>query len=176
MIPAWVNGALQPVDKLEVHRQGLRHPAVSVIVMRGDQTLLQRRALGKYHTPGLWANACCTHPLWGEDPAACAARRLGQELGIRGLDLRHLTTTEYRAEVGPAMVEHELVEIFLGEAPADLSLTPDPAEVIETRWASLPDLRAEVAAHPARFTPWLRIYLAAGWAAPESIPGPGQGV
>ena len=53
MVPAWVNGMLRPVEKLEVHRRGLRHPAVSVFVIDGPRTLLQRRALGKYHTPGL---------------------------------------------------------------------------------------------------------------------------
>ena len=82
-IPAWVDGRLTPVDKLEVHRRGLRHPAVSVFVLDGERTLIQRRALGKYHTPGLWANACCTHPRLGEEPAACALRRLREELGIR---------------------------------------------------------------------------------------------
>ena len=62
LIPAWVNEALTPVEKLEVHQRGLRHKAVSVFVMRNNETLIQRRALEKYHTPGLWANACCTHP------------------------------------------------------------------------------------------------------------------
>ena len=81
-IPAWVDGRLVPVDKLEVHRRGLRHPAVSVFLLDGERTLIQRRALGKYHTPGLWANACCTHPRWGEEPAACALRRLREELGV----------------------------------------------------------------------------------------------
>jgi isopentenyl-diphosphate Delta-isomerase len=33
MIPAWVDGRLTPVGKLEVHQQGLRHKAVSVFVM-----------------------------------------------------------------------------------------------------------------------------------------------
>ena len=56
MIPAWVNGTLTQVEKLEVHQRGLRHKAVSVFVMRGREVLLQRRAMGKYHTPGLWAN------------------------------------------------------------------------------------------------------------------------
>ena len=68
LIPAWVDGDLVPLDKLDVHRRGLRHPAVSVFLLDGDRFLIQRRALGKYHTPGLWANACCTHPLWGEAP------------------------------------------------------------------------------------------------------------
>ena len=76
MIPAWVDGRLQPVGKLEVHQRGLRHKAVSVFVIDGSRVLIQQRALTKYHTPGLWANTCCTHPRWDEDPAACAVRRL----------------------------------------------------------------------------------------------------
>ena len=90
MIPAWVEGVLQPVEKLEAHRKGLRHLAISVFVTRGNKVLLQQRALSTYHTPGLWANTCCTHPYWGEDAPTCAARRLGQELGIVGLKLRHM--------------------------------------------------------------------------------------
>ena len=77
MIPAWVDGRLVPVEKLEVHRRGLRHKAVSVFVMRGDTLLIQQRALEKYHTPGLWANTCCTHPHWNEEPAICAVRSIG---------------------------------------------------------------------------------------------------
>ena len=75
MIPAWVDGTLMPVEKLEVHRRGLRHQAISVFVMDGDRVLLQQRALGKYHTPGLWANTCRTHPPWGEDSQTCRRRR-----------------------------------------------------------------------------------------------------
>lgn len=163
MIPAWVDGALVPVEKLEVHQRGLRHPAVSVFVMDGNRTLLQRRALTKYHTPGLWANTCCTHPRWGEAAETCARRRLAEELGIAGLDLRHAGQVEYRAEVGNGLVEHEVVEIFAATAPAGLRITPAPAEVMETRWADLADLEQDIARDPARFTPWLRIYLAEGW-------------
>lgn len=158
LIPAWVDGALQPVEKLEVHLRGLRHPAISVFVMDGRRTLIQRRALTKYHTPGLWANACCTHPHWGEDFAACARRRLREELGIDGLPLAARDIVEYRAEVGNGLTEHEEVRLFVGEGrPA---LKPDPAEVMETRWIDLDDLAAEIDASPERFTPWLRIYLA----------------
>ena len=57
------------------------------------------------------------------------------------------------------MTEHELVDIFTAEAPADLRVTPDPAEVMATAWTDLPDLAAQVAARPEAFTPWLRIYL-----------------
>jgi isopentenyl-diphosphate delta-isomerase len=55
MIPTWLNGKLQPFEKLAAHQQGLRHKAVSVFVIAGSQILIQQRALEKYHTPGLWA-------------------------------------------------------------------------------------------------------------------------
>lgn len=159
-IPAWVDGALVPVDKLEVHRRGLRHQAVSVFVMAGARVLIQQRSLQKYHTPGLWANSCCTHPHWGEAPGACALRRLREELGIAGLSVAHAGQVEYRAGVGDGLVEHEVVEVFLAEAGPDLPLAPDPAEVMATRWVDLYDLAAETRRWPERFTPWLRIYLA----------------
>ncbi len=160
MIPAWADGLLQPVDKLEVHRRGLKHPAVSVFVIAGRQVLIQQRAAAKYHTPGLWANSCCTHPAWGEDFAACALRRLHQELGITGLSVAKAGQVEYRADVGGGLTEHEVVEVFVAEADTGLRLAPDPAEVSATRWVDLYDLVAETRRWPDRFTPWLRIYLA----------------
>ena len=154
LIPAWVDGALAPVDKLEVHRRGLRHRAVSVFLRRGDRVLLQQRAMGKYHTPGLWANACCTHPHWGEAAPDCAARRLAEELGVRDTALVYRHQLEYRADVGNGMVD-----VFVGEAGSGLDLAPDPAEVMDTRWVCIGALAREVNREPARFTPWLRIYL-----------------
>lgn len=159
LIPAWIEGRLTPFDKIAAHRDGLRHKAVSVFVRIGDAILLQRRAATKYHTPGLWANTCCTHPHWDERAEACAGRRLEEELGIADVPLRFAGQVEYRADVGGGMTEHEVVDIFVGEAPVDLRLRPDPAEVSETRWIGLHALLAEISADPAAFTPWLRIYL-----------------
>ncbi|MBV2359377.1 isopentenyl-diphosphate Delta-isomerase [Thalassococcus sp. CAU 1522] len=158
-IPAWVDGELTPVEKLEAHVRGLRHKAVSVFVLAGDRVLIQRRALEKYHTPGLWANTCCTHPDWDEDSRACAIRRLDEELGITGLDPLFRDRVEYRADVGNGMIEHEVVDIFVAEAPIDLGIEPDSAEVMDTDWVGYADLLARVTAQPAQFTPWLRIYL-----------------
>ncbi|TCP59951.1 isopentenyl-diphosphate delta-isomerase [Rhodovulum bhavnagarense] len=159
MIPAWVNGELTPVEKLEAHQKGLRHKAISVFVMDGDRVLIQRRALGKYHTPGFWANTCCTHPAFGESSEDCARRRLKEELGISGLDLDFRETVEYRADVGGGLIEHEVVDIFVAPATSSLSWDLNPEEVMEVRWVSLPDLAREVQARPEAFTPWLRIYL-----------------
>ncbi len=158
-IPAWEAGTLKPVDKMEVHRRGLRHPAVSVFVLAGTRVLLQQRALSKYHTPGLWANTCCTHPHWGEDPADCAVRRLGEELGLAGLTVVPAGQVEYRADVGAGLIEHEVVEVFTAAAPLSLPVAPNPAEVAAVRWVDLYDLVAETRRWPDRFTPWLRVYL-----------------
>ena len=158
-IPAWVDGDLKPMDKLAVHQQGLRHPAVSVFVVASGRLLIQRRAMGKYHTPGLWANTCCTHPVWGESPAACATRRLTEELGINGLRLEHRGQVEYRADVGGGLIEHELVEVFVVQTDAGLPVHANPEEVMGTRWVSLNALRMDIAATPEVFTPWLRIYM-----------------
>ena len=160
MIPAWVEDRLVPVGKLEVHQRGLRHKAVSVFVMDGSQVLIQRRAMTKYHTPGLWANTCCTHPRWDEDAAPCVQRRLREELGITGLTPVFAGQVEYRAEVGNGLIEHELVDIFVAKAGADLRIAANPDEVMATRWIDLAALSTEVAHDPASFTPWLRIYLA----------------
>ena len=159
LIPAWVDGHLQPLGKLEVHQRGLRHKAVSVFVVDGTRVLIQKRAAGKYHTPGLWANTCCTHPRWDEEAAPCALRRLREELGIAGLHPFFAGRVEYRADVGQGLIEHELVDIFVAEAGSDLAVRPNPSEVEEVRWVDLYDLKAEVLRQPERFTPWLHIYL-----------------
>ena len=159
MIPAWVDGELTPVDKLEVHERGLRHKAVSVFVMCCNEILLQRRALGKYHTPGLWANTCCTHPDWGEVPSACAVRRLWEELGITGFYPEYRHRLEYHTDVGNNMIEHEVVDIFLVHVRNPMKIEPNPDEVMDIRWVDYNDLLAEVHRYPQRFTPWLKIYL-----------------
>ena len=159
MIPTWVEGELTPVEKLEAHQRGLRHKAVSVFVMHGDEVLVQRRAMGKYHTPGLWANTCCTHPEWDETPLDCAVRRLDEELGIKGLSPVHRDTIEYRADVGNGLIEHEVVDLFTADASSDLVVEPNPDEVMDFRWMGFRELNQAVSNFPNRFTPWLRIYL-----------------
>lgn len=158
-IPAWVDGKLTAVGKLETHQRGLKHPAVSVMIMCGEEMLIQQRDLGKYHTPGLWANACCTHPFWQEDPEDCAVRRLDEELGIVGLQLHHRANLEYRADVGNGLIEHEVVDLFVAWADKTLAVTPNPEEVMNWRWITLSDLRAEIEKSPDAFTPWFKIYL-----------------
>ncbi|MEE4186844.1 MAG: isopentenyl-diphosphate Delta-isomerase [Roseobacter sp.] len=159
MIPAWVNGTLTPVEKLEAHVKGLRHKAVSVFVLKGDAVLMQQRAMGKYHTPGLWTNTCCTHHDWDEAPEVCAIRRLDEELGVTGVVPQHRHHLEYRADVGGGLIEHEVVDVYVAEAGNAMPLAPNPDEVMAVEWIAFADLLNQVEKTPARFTPWLRIYL-----------------
>ena len=159
MIPAWIDDELRPMEKLEVHQRGLRHMAVSVFVTDGDFLLIQQRALCKYHTPGLWANTCCTHPHWEENAAVCAARRVREELGISGLAYAQRERIEYRADVGGGLTEHEVVDIFTADATRDVRIEPNPDEVMAYEWIRIEDLAAEIAGQPDKFTPWLRIYM-----------------
>lgn len=164
IIPAWYEGKLVPMDKIEVHRLGLKHPAVSVFVIddrdtQEPRTLIQRRAAGKYHSGDLWANGCCTHPHWEEDPAQAACRRLQEELGLTGLYPTLVDRIDYRADVGGGLTENERVDLFIAWTQPDAPISPDPAEVSETRWVGLYDLAAEAKRYPERFAPWLRIYL-----------------
>ena len=159
MIPAWVNGTLKPVDKLEAHQRGLKHKAVSVFVLRGREILMQRRAMGKYHTPGLWANTCCTHPDWEESPAVCAQRRLAEELGITDVSPEHRHHLEYRADVGGGLIEHEVVDVFVAQATPNMPLAPNPDEVMDVEWVDYRDLTQQITDTPERFTPWLKIYV-----------------
>lgn len=159
MIPAWIDGVLQPVEKLAAHQRGLKHKAVSVFIISGRDILIQQRAMCKYHTPGLWANTCCTHPEWNEASEACAKRRLKEELGITDIDTQYRGEVEYRADVGNGLIEHEVVQVYLAHASTDLAFKANPDEVMATRWVSYHALLQEIRETPTKFTPWLRIYL-----------------
>jgi isopentenyl-diphosphate delta-isomerase len=144
-------------EKLDAHRRGLKHRAISVLVRNGDGALLlQRRSAGKYHSSGLWANACCSHPLPGENAALAARRRLRQEMGV-DCTLEPLFVTHYRAAVSDGLIEDEVVHVFGGTF--DGPVNPDPAEASEWKWAALAQLKADVRAQPELYAVWFRHYL-----------------
>jgi isopentenyl-diphosphate Delta-isomerase len=150
--------AVGTLGKLEAHRRGLRHRAISVCITnaRGEM-LLQRRALAKYHSGGLWTNACCTHPRVGEGAADAAARRLSEELGVQ-CALTFLCLTHYRADVGADFVEDEVVHMFHGLY--DGEVRPNAAEVMDFGWFSRNRLLSDVAQRPEAYTYWFRHYIA----------------
>lgn len=158
------DGSYAPIDKMEAHRVGALHLAISIFIFAPDASgndclLLQRRADSKYHCGGLWANSCCTHPDWGEEIAAAADRRLEEEIGLR-TPLTPTTIIDYRADVGAGLIEHERVHVFTGRLPSQQTdAKPNPDEVSGIRWATVDALTREAEDAPERLTPWFRIYL-----------------
>ncbi len=143
--------------KMAAHLEGALHRAVSAFVLdRSGNVLLQRRAAAKYHSGGLWSNACCTHPLPGEQPGVAAHRRLVEEMGI-DCSLSEVGTLLYRAELENGLIEHEYDHLFLGTF--DGIPAPDPAEVAEWRWMGYRELVRNVAAEPERYTAWFGLAL-----------------
>ncbi|MBX2984227.1 MAG: isopentenyl-diphosphate Delta-isomerase [Flavobacteriales bacterium] len=143
------------MEKLKAHRQGKLHRAFSIFLFDSEgRMLLQQRATDKYHSPRLWTNACCSHPVPGEAISDAAKRRVMQELGISPeLDPQFKFT--YRAELENDLVEHEIDHVFFGKW--DGKVHPNPREVMDTRWLSIAELDAEIATASEKFTAWLLI-------------------
>ena len=71
-------------SRSEVHRLGLMHRAVHVLVFNAaEQAFLQKRSMTKDRQPGLWDSSASGHVDAGEDYDACAVRELGEEIGLR---------------------------------------------------------------------------------------------
>lgn len=138
--------------KMEAHRKGLLHRAFSVFLCDGDRLLVQKRAAGKYHSAGLWANTCCSHPRVGESLEDAVRRRLRQETGI-GCPVSHLTSFVYRAvfpETG--LTEYELDHVFVGRYAGPFS--PDPAEIEAMKYMPMHWIAEDLRRCPQRYAPW----------------------
>jgi isopentenyl-diphosphate Delta-isomerase len=136
---------------------GQLHRAFSVLLMDPDgRLLLQQRAAAKTRFPLRWANACCGHPAPGAAVADEAARRLAEEVGVRGVALTEMGVYVYRAaDPATGRVEHEYDHVLLGRVGTGPALDPDPSEVAALRWVPLPELRASLATEADRYAPWL---------------------
>jgi isopentenyl-diphosphate delta-isomerase len=150
--------AIGTAGKLDAHQRGLKHRAISVLVRNADgEFLLQQRSPAKYHSGGLWTNACCSHPLPGESTADAARRRLLQEMGF-SCPIEPLFVYQYNEPVPGGLIENELVHVFGGRH--DGPIEPNPDEVGEWKWISFPALTADMASRPGAYTVWFRHYVA----------------
>ncbi len=146
---------LGQMEKQEAHIQGLLHRAFSVFVFNdAGALLLQRRAITKYHSGGLWTNTCCGHPRPGEDTRIAAQRRLQEEMGLE-LELTPLFHFVYRAELDQHLTEHEYDHVFVGKTNREPSL--NPGEASAHRWISIKMVCEEIERTPELFTAWFKI-------------------
>lgn len=140
--------------KTEVHRQGLRHRAFSILLFDPfGRLLLQQRALGKYHSGGLWTNTCCGHPRAGELTRVAAQRRLQEEMGLT-CTLHKVASMLYHEEVSNQLIEHEFDHVFAGICGTNPVANPE--EAADWEWLVLEEIAARINHTPEIFTVWFR--------------------
>lgn len=147
------------MEKMQAHREGRLHRAFSVFLFNDqNQVLLQRRALDKYHSGGLWSNTCCSHPRPGEATRDAAERRLKEEMGIT-CPLRPLFSFVYHVILDQGLTEHEYDHVFVGR----YSGTPEinPAEVVDWAYRDITEVAEDLRQNPGQYSEWFRIALPA---------------
>ena len=144
-------------EKMKAHEQALLHRAFSIFIFNSKgELLLQKRAEGKYHCPGLWTNTCCSHPRPGESLEEAVQRKLKQEMGFT-TPLKEAFTFIYKVSFENGLTEHELDHVFLGTF--DGNPEPNPEEVGEWKWISPEKLKEDVQEHPEKYTHWFKTSL-----------------
>jgi isopentenyl-diphosphate delta-isomerase len=142
-------------EKMKAHREGKLHRAFSVFVFNDKgEMLLQKRAPHKYHSGGLWTNACCSHPRPEEATEQAAVRRLQEEIGFV-CELKKAFHFIYKAELDSGLIEHEFDHVFIGSYSGEIH--PNISEVVDYRWLNAQDIKYELEHFPEKFTVWFKI-------------------
>jgi len=147
--------AIGSMGKMEAHEKALLHRAFSVFLFdKKGNMLLQQRAATKYHSPSLWTNACCSHPMPGETTEQAASRRLQEELGITTVLTKAFHFT-YKAVFDNGLTEHEFDHVFVGEYDGEMSL--DKEEVKDICYKAMSEIKLELNNNPLAYTEWFKI-------------------
>jgi len=141
--------------KMEAHREGFLHRAFSVFIFNSKgEMLLQQRAMEKYHSGGLWSNACCSHPEPGEETGDAAARRLKEEMGIE-TGLQKVFSFVYKKEFENGLTEHEFDHVFAGVYDGIINESAD--EVMDYRFVEMQYISRSLEQTPEQYTAWFHL-------------------
>jgi len=144
-------------EKMKAHEQGKLHRAFSVFIFNSKgEMMLQQRADKKYHSGGLWTNACCSHPRAREEVEQAAHRRLKEEMGF-DCDIKKIFDFIYKANLDHGLTEHELDHVFIGSYNGEVNLNSDEAKGY--KWISVEDLKIDMQKNPTMYTEWFKIAL-----------------
>ncbi|GLU54178.1 isopentenyl-diphosphate Delta-isomerase [Dyadobacter frigoris] len=145
------------MEKIETHRLGLLHRAFSIFLFNENgEMLLQQRALSKYHSAGLWSNACCGHPRPNELTKQAAIRRLGEELGFE-TNINKVFHFCYHASLDNGLIENEFDHVFIGKY--DGIINPNIDEVHSWKYDSLENIKRDIMSVETSnlYTVWFKI-------------------
>ena len=145
---------LGTMEKMETHVRGKLHRAISVFIFnRNDEMLLQRRALEKYHTAGLWSNSACSHPRINEKPIDSAERRVFEEMGLN-VKLKFIFKFLYKAKLDNNLIENELDHVFIGTSDEKPNINVN--EVCDYKYIYENELNLLIKKECESFTPWFK--------------------
>ncbi len=145
------------MEKIEAHEKGLLHRAFSVFLFNSKgEMLIHQRAFSKYHSGGLWTNACCSHPRDQEKTIDAAHRRLEEEMGF-DCEIKEVFHFTYKSALDNGLTEHELDHVYIGEYEGEIN--PNPEEVESYKYISITDLTKDIQENPQGYTEWFKICL-----------------
>ena len=133
-----------------VHRRGLQHRGVHVLLSTGDDTLLiQRRSKDKIASPSLLDCSVSEHVLAGEDYKTAANRGMKEELGVMGVEIQEIIT--FRMNYGPN--DNEISRLFRGLIDPTL-VKYDPVEIEQVLYSTLDELIKKMELSEDEFCRW----------------------
>ena len=142
---------------MDAHIKGLLHRALSIFIFNEkNELLLQKRYSGKYHSPGLWTNTCCTHPNKDERTDDAAIRRLQEEMGF-SCDLKEVFSFMYYIKFDNDLIEHEFDHVYFGRYSNEISI--NPLEVEDYKWISLDNTKVDLKTNPDNYTFWFKYII-----------------
>ena len=143
------------MEKMEAHQKGLLHRAFSIFIFNEKgQLLLQQRALTKYHSGGLWTNACCSHPQTEDNILQEANTRLQEEMGFT-TDLKEAFSFIYKTNFSNGLTEYEYDHVLIGNYDGPVS--PSENEVKDYCFMSINQVNAALQISPQKYTSWFKI-------------------
>jgi isopentenyl-diphosphate Delta-isomerase len=146
------------MEKMEAHQKGALHRAFSILVFNSiGEMLIQKRAKSKYHSGGLWTNACCSHPVLQENIATTARKRLQHEMGIDSFP-EFLYKFTYQTNLDKNLIEHEVDHVFKAIFNGTPAINLEEAE--DWKYISLDDLKRSIDSHPQEYTHWFKLIIA----------------
>lgn len=141
-------------SKHEVHERGLLHRAFSIFIYNEDYLLIQQRNSKKYHSGGLWTNACCSHPRKNERTEEAIHRRLKEEMGF-DCKLNEQFKFVYKVKFSENLYEYEYDHVFLGKYSGDITLNREEAS--NYKWIKIEKLKEELLNYSEHYTAWFII-------------------
>jgi isopentenyldiphosphate isomerase len=133
-------------SRREVHRLGLMHRAVHVLVFNAaGQIFLQKRSMKKDRQPGVWDSSASGHVDSGEDYDACAVRELREEIGLQ------LAAPPARLFKLAASAETDQEHVWVYRCQAEGPFRLDPDEIERGGWFASDEVTRWTARRPEDF-------------------------